>query len=144
VQLLLGEGMDAGGAGACVSEPSIGIRRVERRDLESLLVVCRGCGRGNRGREGTKGITMPRGAAARERRAGAQNHARQSHHVRCLGGLKCNWGMFYNDTHQAKEFIEDPQPGSRPYPHEAPGRADRAIIERTGFLPSFRKRKKGT
>ena len=50
--------------------------------------------------------------------------------------------MFYNDTHQTKEFIEDPQAGSRPYPHEAPGRADRAIIMRTGCLPSFRKRKK--
>ena len=64
VPLLLGEGMDAGGAGARVSEPTIGIRRVEGRDLESLRVVRRGrrqhCCRGSRRREGAEGMPKRR------------------------------------------------------------------------------------
>ena len=62
-QLLLGEGMDAGGAGARVSKPTIGIRRVEGRDLESLRVIRWGrccCCWGSRRREGTEGMPKPR------------------------------------------------------------------------------------
>jgi len=57
VKFLLSGGMNARWAGACVSEPAIGKRRVQGRDLESLWVRS-DHGRRNLERRGAMGIPM--------------------------------------------------------------------------------------